>query len=334
MFTARSLTLGLIAVIRFVVNAVGLIAVLAYVAIFVLAMVHAPKIQNAVLVVRMEHVFAPSIRSVSSWFGWHWPATTTNFAPLILAAAAGVVKQVLDNILARIDLQLRSSWTPAPARAQGKAGALGSDRYKLSAESESDRALLLKRYREIEDALQSTARKSCTFVSIDVVGSTEMKRGERETAIAATFQAYEEMVRHIFAQYRVWKQTWTPDGVMACFLDRDLAMAAAQQVLMALEAFNASENQLRTPIKVRCGLNEGEVVIFEDSALEKVADHAIDVAGHMQKHASEDALQIGDAVHARLASSAGFAATGRSVDGYATFEWTPKSQNVAVATQT
>lgn len=321
----RSLTLGLLAAVRFLINAAGLLAVLAYVAIFVLAMVHAPKVQSIQLVVRMEHLFAPSIRTVSSWFGWHWPSASINFAPLILAATAGVVKQVLDNVLGRFDLTLRNSWRPAPAAAKAKAGGPGSDRYKLSAESESDRALLLKRYRQIEDALQATARKTCTFVSIDVVGSTEMKRGERETSIAATFQAYEEMVRHIFTQYQVWKQTWTPDGVMACFLDRDLAMAASQQVLIALEAFNASENQLRTPIAVRCGLNEGEVVIFEDSALEKVADHVIDVAGHMQKHAGVDALQISDAVYGRLTSTAGFASTGRSVDGYATYEWTAKS---------
>lgn len=319
--TLRTLVLSLVALVRFAINAIGLLGVLAFVALFLLELIHAPRIASNAIVLRVAHALAPAIQTVSHWFGWHWPSKQPNFAPLILAAACAAAKQIADNILARIDYVVRSSWkATAPVRVQ-KGGAAAQDRYRLSAESESDRTLLLKRYREIEDALKSTARKNCAFVSIDVVGSTEMKRGERETAIAATFQAYEEMVRQIFARYRVWKETWTPDGVMACFLDRDLAIAAAQQVLVALEAFNASENQLRTPIKVRCGLNEGEVVIFEDSALEKVADHVIDVAGHMQKHANEDALQIAEAVFARLPQGTGFVATGRNVDGYDTYEW-------------
>ncbi len=321
--TARSIVLGLLAFVRTIVSVVGVLAALAYVGLFVLELVHLHNLALNPFVVRVAHLLAPSILAVSHWFGWRWPSgQTANWAPLLLAVGVAIARSLIDGALDRLDTALQRSWKPAAPRGADTAQANAS-RYALSAQSESDRTLLLKRYREIEDALKSTARKSCTFLSIDVVGSTEMKRGERETAIAATFQAYEEMVRRIFAQYRVWKDTWTPDGVMACFLDRDLAVAAAQQVLVALAAFNASENQLRTPIAVRCGLNEGEVVIFEDSALEKVADHVIDVAGHMQKHAGADALQISDAVYARLAKPEGFAATGRDVDGFATYEWAP-----------
>ncbi len=325
--TPRSFVIGFVALARFVVNTIGLLAALAYVGLFVLTLVHAPHISGNPYVVRIAHLLGPSILSVSHLFGWHWPpAGQPNWSPLILAVAVAVVRSILDGFFGRIDAAIRRAWKPAAPKAVAGTGA-GASRYSLSAQSESERALLLKRYREIEDALKSTARKACTFLSIDVVGSTEMKRGERETAIAATFQAYEEMVRQIFAQYRVWKDTWTPDGVMACFLDRDLAVSAAQQVLLALEAFNRAENQLRTPISVRCGLNEGEVAIFEDSALEKVADHVIDVAGHMQKHASVDALQISDAVYAHLTIQADFVATGRNVDGFATYEWTPATAN-------
>lgn len=58
-------------------------------------------------------------------------------------------------------------------------------------------------------------------------------------------------------------------GVMACFLDRELALRAAQRELIALEQFNKEENQLRTPFKIRCVMNEGDVVIFEDGASKK-----------------------------------------------------------------
>jgi class 3 adenylate cyclase len=158
---------------------------------------------------------------------------------------------------------------------------------------------------------------------MDVVGSTKMKVDERPTAIAATFQAYEELVKKNFAAYGVWKQTWTPDGVMACFLDTTLAVSAAQAILGGLAAFNADHNQLRSPFHVRAGLNVGEVSIFEDSALEKVADHAIDVAGHMQKYAGEDALWLSEEVLGTLASRDGFVATGTEVDGLPAFAWRP-----------
>ena len=50
--------------------------------------------------------------------------------------------------------------------------------------------VLLKGYREIEDALKTSARKHCTFLSIDVVGSTQMKRrwscGPRSPIVAAS----------------------------------------------------------------------------------------------------------------------------------------------------
>jgi len=112
---------------------------------------------------------------------------------------------------------------------------------------------------------------------------------------------------------------------MACFLDRELAVAAAQRILADLIEFNRSKNQMRTPIEVRCGLNDGEVSIFEDSQLEKIADHSIDVAGHMQKHANEGSLWLSDEVFQTLQNKSGFTSTGAQVDGFSAYEWKPRS---------
>ena len=323
----RGVLLFVVSVLRFLAGLAAYAAAIAFLAMFVLEFAHAPALEHAPIMVRADHLLTPAVRMLSSWFGWHWPAgESKNFAPLILAIAVVFARSVLDSILLRLDFAIRRL-LKKPVQLRYKADdAPGGSRhhhYQLSAESEQERSVLLKRYREIEDALKSSTKKTCSFLSIDVVGSTKMKVGERKTAIDATFQAYEEMVKRTFESYGVWKETWTPDGVMACFLDRELAVSAAQQILAALKEFNASENQLRTPIAVRCGLNEGEVAIFEDSALEKVADHSIDIAGHMQKYANEDALQISDALHAKLSKRDGFVATGREVDGFTTYEWKP-----------
>ena len=73
---------------------------------------------------------------------------------------------------------------------------------------------------------------------------------------------------------------------MVCYLDVHHAVDAGQRVLKGLEDFNTNRNELQRPFRVCCGLNEGEVIIFEDSKLQKVADRVIDVAGHMQKKGS------------------------------------------------
>lgn len=59
----------------------------------------------------------------------------------------------------------------------------------LAADSEEAREELARKYRQIEQALKEAPRKRCTFLSIDVVGSTVMKAGENEIAITVSFKA-------------------------------------------------------------------------------------------------------------------------------------------------
>ena len=317
----RQGVLGFLKILRVAIDLSASLVTLGFVAILALEFVHAPGLAKAPLMLRVDHWLYPSIHTVSSWFGWSWPSASPNWAPALLAIALMIAKSIVDSILQRVEFTVRRVMkTPVKRPRSADGGLVVSE---VSAASEQERALLLKRYRDIEKALKGAQQKDCTFLSLDVVGSTQMKVGERDTAIAATFQAYEELVRRTFERCGVWKQTWTPDGVMACFLDLDLGVTAGQEILGGLAAFNASHNQLRTPLKVRGGLNIGSVSIFEDSALEKIADHSIDVAGHMQKHASDDGLQIADLVYSKLKKQDGFVATGGEVDGYQTYEWHP-----------
>ena len=325
--TPRSVLLPLIAIARWLLNIAGYAIALGFLAMLAFEFVAAPKLAHSALMGRVDHLLTPYVKLVSSWLGWRWPpGESKNYAPLILAVVTLFARTVIDSVMLRLDFSIRRIFKkPVKLRynADADGGAAGTSRYQLSAESEQQRAVLLKRYREIEDALKSASKKTCSFLSIDVVGSTKMKVDERKTSIDATFQAYEELVKRTFEANGVWKETWTPDGVMACFLDRDLAVSAAQQILASLAEFNRTENQLRTPIAIRAGLNEGEVAIFEDSALEKVADHSIDIAGHMQKYADEDTLQVSDAFYDKMTKREGFEKTGRDVDGFQTYAWKP-----------
>lgn len=312
--------------LQFAIGVVLIVGGLGFVVLFGLQFPHSSRIDSTWIMGQIHIYQDPMISEVAKWFDSTWPSGSLSFVPLGMALVSWACKILVDLVFLRVRRLLRRL-VPAPKSAVAlDAAALGlfTGDSGISADSEHAREELLKRYREIESALKTAKRKRCTFLSVDIVGSTQMKIGERDADIAATFQAYEEMLKKIFDQYGAWKQAWTPDGVMICFLQLDLAVGAAQRILHGLKRFNEHDNRLRTPFRVRCGLNVGEVPIFEDSKLEKVADRSIDVAGHMQKQGNVDALWVGQNVMEKLSDSAGFFPTGQEVDGFKVFEWNPE----------
>ena len=261
------------------------------------------------------------ISGAGSLFGLHWPTPGyRSLLPLGTCAAAWGIKVLFDELFRQFTRLQKPAQKPKLLTTEGLAEVGGAD-------SEKARTELLKKYQEIEKALKAAKRKRCTFLSVDVVGSTQMKVGkDLDTEVRPTFHAYEEMLRKIFArdQFDAWKQAWTPDGVMVCFLDLDLAVGAAQRIIQALKVFNEEENKLKTPFRVRCGLNRGEVPIYEDSKLEKIADHVIDVAGHMQKHGTPNTLWMPTEVYEDLKDKKGFRSLDEvTVDGFSVYEWSP-----------
>jgi class 3 adenylate cyclase/tRNA A-37 threonylcarbamoyl transferase component Bud32 len=297
-----------------------LLAVGGFLVLFGLQFSHAPKLDTLWVIIQLRQYGDPLLKYLGAFVGAGWPATPSySFLPLVLALATWGLKVGSD---AGFQWLLKSvSGVLAGKKAKEAEETLIPGLSGMRADSKRSREELLKRYRELESALKSSKRKRCAFLSIDVVGSTKMKEGQQETDIAATFQAYEELLNHIFEEHGAWKVAWTPDGVMVCFLQVDLAVAAGQQVLKGLKEFNATENRLRTSFRVRCGLNEGEVAIYEDSKLEKVADHVIDVAGHMQKQAAPSTLWLGTEICNLLGDKTGFHPTGQVVDGLQVSEW-------------
>ena len=294
--------------------------------LFGLQFAHAPKLDTWVVIVELHRYGDPILTEIGSWASVTWPSPplTWGFLPLVIALMTWLFKVIVDAGFQKIV-------DTVGAGIEGKAGDKKDDTLvsKLSGrplDSKRSREDLLKRYRELESALKSSTRKRCAFLSVDVVGSTKMKQGETETAIAATFQAYEELLNRVFEEHGAWKVAWTPDGVMVCFLQLDLAIAAGQAVLKNLRDFNATENKLRTSFRVRCGLNEGDVAIYEDSKLEKVADHVIDVAGHMQKQAGPDSLWVGKEVYDSISEKSGFFTTNQVVDDLKAYEWNPQAR--------
>ncbi len=304
---------------QWIVDIFFIVAIAGYVLLFALQFVSSSPINHAGWVRVIHEYEDPGIAIPARWVGLRWPPRVGfSFLPLGGALVVWLIKIAVDALFLASSraMQRLAGGKPIEAGAQGWAST-GA----MTADSEKAREELLRRYREIESALKASPRKRCVFLAVDVVGSTRMKSGESEANIAATFQAYEELLKKVFDQFAAWKQAWTPDGVMVCFLQADLALGAAQRILQSLRAFNEADNKLRTPFQVRCGINEGEVPIFEDSKLEKIADQVIDVAGHLQKQAPPDTLWVSEPTYQLFTEKSAFRPITVKVDGYNVYEW-------------
>ena len=297
-----------------VVNTVLSLLILAFLILFAVAFIHINGITDAWPVVQLHHFGDPIVTGV----GRLLPLPARAYAPLLLAAIIYLVMVISDRLFAAAHGAITST---RPEQSSKKKTAQTTP----SVESEKTRAQLYNEYHKIEKALQDAKRRRCTFLSVDVVGSTAIKSGESEIAVTSTFRAYENLLRRTFRATHAWKEAWTPDGVMICFLSLSDAIKAGQTILLQLVTFNERENRLKAKFEVRCGVNEGEVVIFEDSALEKVVERTIDIAGHMQKYATPGTLLLSKEVYDVLEDRSEFRPTEREVDGYSTYEWSPES---------
>jgi class 3 adenylate cyclase len=208
----------------------------------------------------------------------------------------------------------------ATTKAQGKSAATGP-----APAAVADRLSLLRQYSEAQKVL-SKGQRHLAFLSVDVVGSTSMKRNEDKLLIEHAFVEYRKFVERILRGHNMWKVSYTPDGTMAAFYSEDDAVAAAKQILNELPWFNEGVHKLKTPFAVRCGVNAGEVIFPDDKTVDQVTDFVIDLAGHMQKYAATNTLWIAKELLDALKEKGGFRLVAtQEVDGRATYEWVPSS---------
>jgi class 3 adenylate cyclase len=183
-----------------------------------------------------------------------------------------------------------------------------------------DRDQILKQFIETKQKLDAMGR-DLAFLSIDVVDSTKMKDGEEKAFIEHDFKEFKRFVEGVLVSNGALKQTWTPDGVMSCFLRVDHAVTAGRQVIIGLEAFNRNVKAMRQDFAVRCGVNAGFVYYDDNLPLEEIADRVIDIAGHFQKHAKPNTIWIAKPSIEPLGTRDGFSPTLEVVDGYEVYEW-------------
>lgn len=189
--TAHSLVRAPVTVVQRIIDLALIAAILGFLILFGLQFPHSAKLDILWLTIHIRKYGDPAILAAGSLFNLTWPSRSTSFLPVAVALATWVVKLAVDAVFLRGNRLLTKLLPgPRPVAASNAFGLPSSGIFgavaATAADTEQAREKLLKRYREIEKALKAAKRKRCTFLSIDVVGSTQMKVGERETQVAAT----------------------------------------------------------------------------------------------------------------------------------------------------
>jgi class 3 adenylate cyclase len=315
------------AAIKFVADAAIILAIGGLLVLFGLQFPHTAKWDSLWLVERLHLWGDPALAGVASKFGWAWPSSGISLVPIGGGFVLLAVKVGFDAVMLRITrfvqkrLPLPEETLALSASASSQGISVSSTLLALAAVSDKAMAKIRRRYSRVENRLAATKPRWCAFLSVGVVDAEEMKRDTDSEKVANSFKAFEGMLEEVFQVTGAWKEAWTPDGVMVCYLDIHHAVDAGQRVLKGLEGFNHNLNELAHPFRACCGVNEGDVIIFEDSKLQKVADRVIDVAGHMQKKARPNCLWLSSEVYDRLEDKSGFYPAMAQVDGFTVLEW-------------
>lgn len=186
-----------------------------------------------------------------------------------------------------------------------------------------DRKQLLREFVVLKKQLD-TMGQDCAFLSIDVVNSTGMKATEDKLVAIHDFARYNEIALGCLTENGVIKYTTTPDGIMSCFRTVDDAVNAARGLIEKLKVFNQTEKQIKMDFQIRCGINSGFVYI-EDLPLEQISDYVIDVAGHMQKNAKPNCINIAGSAIEPLKTRGGFVETTDIIDDKRVYTWQEKA---------
>lgn len=161
-----------------------------------------------------------------------------------------------------------------------------------------------------------------TFLSLDVVASSEMKQSASELAVEYSFGEYRAWVEEIIRKHGGAVQIAAGDGVMGVFAAEASALRAARAFQEELARFNAERNRLPLPFRLRCGVSAGEVAVDENTPIGDLQSPVIDRAAALQKRAEPgDILVAGPLAASALVELGPMAPLPDPVAGEIAFSW-------------
>jgi class 3 adenylate cyclase len=182
-----------------------------------------------------------------------------------------------------------------PSMVQKKSSMVSAQNAQLKSGSGVSRQELLAQLFTLQEELEA-ATVHRAFLSIDVVGSSEMKKNNTNLAIEYSFGEYQLWVKQIVESQNGKFQSAAGDGVMCVFTNDQDAIRAGNLLLEDLPRFNATQNKCNTPFKIRCGVNAGEVVMDESGSIGSLQSSVLDYAAALQKQAAPNSLALSESL--------------------------------------
>lgn len=153
---------------------------------------------------------------------------------------------------------------------------------------------LLKQLVDLQEHLRE-GQQAATFLSLDVVGSTQMKLSADPLAVEFTFNEYHNYVGRIAEKHFGNIHSTAGDGITVAFENPQNAFNAARQIQTGLVEFNAFRNKIDTPLQLRAGIHTGQVVAPEAGNMTSINfASVIDIAAHLQKESPLGGIAVSD----------------------------------------
>jgi len=243
-------------------------------------------------------VVAPALRLSESVFSFRTVYQGWNFVLLGFAVLGFVARQLVLLPVEKVEHWAKSRVVRAKTAAPVAITVASTERRS------GDRLAMLREYAEAKKALFQEKRRFA-FLSIGVVGASQMKAGEDKLVVEHAFSEYRKFIERELGEQKAWKFSWMAENVLAAFESADQAMAAAQRVLSNLGWFNDGVHQLRSKFRLHCGVNCGDVVFPESKRIEEINDETIDLTVHLQEAAEENAIWFTREMLAMLRNQSG-----------------------------
>ena len=158
-----------------------------------------------------------------------------------------------------------------------------------------ERQELLRQLVDLQTKLK-TGEQNVTFLSVDVVGSTQMKAKADPLSIEYTFNEYHRYIDRIAAKYGGRIHSTAGDGLICSFENPSQAFGAAKNIQSGLIELNTFGNKTGIPIALRAGIHSGNVLAPNPGDIASVNfAHVIDIAAHMQKVSPVGGIAVSDA---------------------------------------
>jgi class 3 adenylate cyclase len=196
-----------------------------------------------------------------------------------------------------------------------------STRRRRLARRPVSRADLLAQLFELQARLEHQKQhRAC--LSVDVVGSSEMKRSTPELAVEHSFHQFRGWVEEIVLSGGGEVQQAAGDGLLAIFSDDTTALRSARRLQEELAHFNAERNRLPTPFRIRCGVSAGDVAMADGMPLGHVQSPVIDRAAHLQKQGEPNTIMVSSELAGAAMTALGqLTPLPAALDGESAFMW-------------